>query len=223
MQPDCVDSDALKQFSLFKGLDDQSLMAISRLCFVRTFSPRSLILAEGEPSNDVYFILQGSVKVFLDEQGGKEITMNQLVKGNYFGELGLIRGTPRTASVQALTPTRLAVLPGTDFKRCLLSYPVMASNLIQELAERLYLATESIRRLGLMDVYGRIVVIFNRMAEDVAGQRVIREKLTQQSIASMVGASREMVSRILKDLRRGGYIDIKGGYITILKELPDEW
>ncbi len=218
-----VEGKSLKPFALFSGLSESELNALAGLMHARSFSRKTRILSEGDTSSSVYFILEGHVSVFLEDEGGKEIVLNKHGPGEFFGELGMIRGTPRTASVVALDEVRLGVMTDHDFKRALLRHPMMASNLIDNLAERLCEATESIRRLGLMDVYGRIVLVLNRLADDVAGQKVVRQRMTQQTLANHVGASREMVARIMKDLRKGGYIEVKGGHITIKKPLPHQW
>ena len=137
--------------------------------------------------------------------------------------MGLIEGIPRTASVMTLEETRLGVLNENEFKKLMADHPAFSLKLMHNLVSRLREATETIRKLGLMDVYRRIVVTFLNMAEEQDGRWIIREKLTQQNIASRVGASREMVARILKDLRTGKYISTEEGCIVIHKALPHSW
>ena len=159
----------------------------------------------------------------MDDSNGKEIIVNQHAVGEFFGELGLIQGISRTASVVTLETSQLGIMADSDFKTCMRNHPAIMMNLIQNLVTRVVEATETIRRLGLMDVYGRIAVTFLNLSEEVDGRRVIRKKLTQQTIASHVGASREMVARILKDLKAGQYITMEKGEIELLKPLPHEW
>ncbi|PWK52982.1 Crp/Fnr family transcriptional regulator [Pleionea mediterranea] len=213
----------LTEFPIFNDLDREIVHDISQLLHYRQLPKKSQIVVEGDPSHSMYFILEGRVKVYLDDDSGKEIVVNIHEKGQFFGELGLIEGIPRTASVMTLEETRLGVLNENEFKKLMADHPAFSLKLMHNLVSRLREATETIRKLGLMDVYRRIVVTFLNMAEEQDGRWIIREKLTQQNIASRVGASREMVARILKDLRTGKYISTEEGCIVIHKALPHSW
>ncbi len=213
----------LKNFELFKQLERSEAESIISHIHCRSYSKKTQIVIEGEESHSLYFLLEGRVKIYLDDEHGKEIIVNIYQSGDYFGELGLIKSIPRTASVLTLEECRIGLMSKADFKRCIATYPSFSLSMIQDLSSRLIDATEMIRKLGLMDVYSRIAVTFLNLAEEMDGQLVINEKLTQQSIANRVGASREMVARILKDLRDGGYITQKGSQLFIHKELPHSW
>ncbi len=213
----------LTEFPIFSDLDHDVINEISQLLHYRLFPKKTQIVVEGDPSHSMYFILEGRVKVYLDDETGKEIVVNIHEKGQFFGELGLIEGIPRTASVMTLEDTRLGILNELDFQKAMANYPQFSMKMMHNLVTRLREATETIRKLGLMDVYRRIVVTFLNMAEERDGEWIIKEKLTQQNIANRVGASREMVARILKDLRTGQYISMDDGYIVINKALPHSW
>lgn len=213
----------LTEFPIFSDLDHDIINEISQLLHYRLFPKKTQIVVEGDPSHSMYFILEGRVKVYLDDETGKEIVVNIHEKGQFFGELGLIEGIPRTASVMTLEDTRLGILNEQDFQKAMAAYPQFSMKMMHNLVTRLREATETIRKLGLMDVYRRIVVTFLNMAEERDGEWIIKEKLTQQNIANRVGASREMVARILKDLRTGQYISMDDGYIVINKALPHSW
>ncbi len=213
----------LVEFPIFSDLDPDIVRDISQLLHYRQFPKKTQIVVEGDPSHSMYFILDGRVKVYLDDDSGKEIVVNIHEKGQFFGELGLIEGIPRTASVTTMDDTRLGILNEQDFQKLMMRYPTFSMKMMHNLVTRLREATETIRKLGLMDVYRRIVVTFLNMAEEDNGRWIIKEKLTQQNIANRVGASREMVARILKDLRTGNYISMDEGYIVINKSLPHSW
>lgn len=213
----------LKEFSVFKGIPEEQLSELLKHINLRKFARKTQIITEGDDSHCVYFVTEGRVKVYLDDESGKEIIINIHGPGEFFGELGLIQNTTRTASVVTLEDATLGLLSSADFRNCLRRYPDFALQIIHNLAGRLEHATEAIRQLGLMDVYGRIVVTFLNLSDEQDGKRVIRERLTQKDIASRVGASREMVARIMKDLRVGEYIDIVDGHIVIQKSLPHSW
>jgi len=213
----------LRHFELFKQLKKEDIEDILSHVHCRSFPKKTQIVTEGDTSHSLYFILEGRVKIYLADDNGKEITVNTHCAGDFFGELGLIKSIPRTASVLTLEDSRLGIMPKSDFKHCLARYPEFSMSLIENLSTRLIEATETIRKLGLMDVYRRIAATFLALSEEIDGVRVITEKLTQQDIASRVGASREMVARILKDLRVGGYITQESGRITLNKALPYSW
>ena len=213
----------LKNFELFKQLENEDIDHIFSHIHCRNFPKKTQIVTEGDDSHSLYFLIEGRVKIYLDDDNGQEIIVNIHQPGDFFGELGLIKSIPRTVSVLTMEDCRIGIMPESDFKRCLASYPTFSMSLIENLSNRLIEATETIRKLGLMDVYSRIAVTFLNLSEEKDGIRVISEKLTQQNIASRVGASREMVARILKDLRKGGYILQQDGKIFLLKPLPHSW
>lgn len=214
---------ALNKVSLFEGLPEEDLKELSNLATVRSFPRNTIIISEGDNSDSMYVVLAGKVKVYLSDDEGKEIIINILKEGDYFGELALLDESPRSASVMTLGDCKFAVLSKHAFDECLKANPQIALQVIRGLSARLRYLTENVKSLALMDVYGRVARTLLEMAEDKGGVQVINQKLTQRDIASMVGASREMVSRILKDLSVGGYITIENKSITINEKLPHGW
>lgn len=213
----------LKNVSLFTDLPEEAVNAVSALATTRTYSKNTIIISEGDDSDSLYAVLSGKVKVYLSDDEGKEIIINILSGGDYFGELALLDDEPRSASVMTLEESKLAVLSKTAFEDCLKKNPQVALPIIKGLSTRLRNLTENVKSLALMDVYGRVARTLLEMAEPVGENLVINQRLTQREIASMVGASREMVSRILKDLSVGGYITIQNKTITINEKLPHAW
>jgi len=213
----------IKNISLFKGLPDEDLQAISDLAVTRQYPRNMLIICEGDRSDSLYIVLSGKVKVFLNDEEGKEVTLNIQGEGEYFGELAMLDDAPRSATVVTLEETRLAVVSRSAFDECLENNPKIALTVIHGLARRLRELTENVRSLALMDVYGRVAHTLLDLAEERDGKLVVTQRLTQRDIASMVGASREMVSRILRDLTVGGYITSKNKIITINERLPSAW
>jgi CRP/FNR family cyclic AMP-dependent transcriptional regulator len=213
----------LGKVSLFEGLPEENLKALADLATIRTFPKNTIIISEGDDSDSMYVVLSGQVKVYLSDDEGKEIILNILKDGDYFGELALLDEAPRSASVMTLDDCKLAVLAKTAFDECLKANPAIALQVIKGLSARLRYLTENVKSLALMDVYGRVARTLLEMAEHEGDVQVIKQKLTQRDIASMVGASREMVSRILKDLSLGGYITIENKKITINEKLPPGW
>lgn len=213
----------LSNVSLFSDLPEADRNAIAELATMRSFPRNTIIISEGDDSDSMYVVLSGKVKVYLSDDEGKEIIINILKEGDYFGELALLDESPRSASVMTLEDSKLAVLSKTAFEECLKTNPEIALEVIKGLSARLRNLTDNVKSLALMDVYGRVARTLLEMSENQGGVQVINQRLTQRDIASMVGASREMVSRILKDLSIGGYITIENKTITINEKLPHGW
>ncbi len=214
----------LQSITLFEGLDEHALAAVTARSAVKTFQKNTIIIHEGDESDSLYIIMDGKVKIFLSDADGKEVIVATAGPGNYFGELAHIDKAPRSASVMTLDRAKFVVISGREFVELMQENPVIALNLIRELARRLKITTGNVRSFALMDVYGRVSKLLREMAVDEEnGKKVIVEKPTQQAIANMVGASREMVSRILKELSVGGYISTEGKRLTINRDLPSAW
>ncbi len=214
---------ALSNIALFSGLSEADMAAISSLAVTRSFPKNTLVICEGDTSDSLYVVLSGKVKVFLSDEEGKEVTLNLQSAGEYFGELAILDEAPRSASVMTVEDTKLAVLSKAAFEKCMEQHATIALVIMRGLACRLRELTENVRSLALMDVYGRVARLLLDMSEEVNGKNVIKQRLTQRDIASMVGASREMVSRILRDLSIGGYITIENKIITLNERLPPAW
>lgn len=214
---------SLNNIALFSGLSEADMAAISSLAITRSFPKNTLIICEGDTSDSLYVVLSGKVKVFLSDEEGKEVTLNLQGAGEYFGELAILDEAPRSASVMTTEDTKLAVLSKAAFEKCMEQHSTIALTIMRGLARRLRELTENVRSLALMDVYGRVARLLLEMSEEKDGKNVIQQRLTQRDIASMVGASREMVSRILRDLSIGGYITIENKIITLNERLPPAW
>jgi len=149
-----------------------------------------------------------------DEQG-REVILSILSPGEFFGEMGLLDDSPRSASVVTLEACELLTITKADFKRSLADNFELSLMVMRGLVKRLREADRKIGSLALMDVYGRVARLLLEMAEDINGEKVVVKKLSKQDIAKMIGASREMVSRVMKDLQLGGYIEVRGRSIAL--------
>jgi CRP/FNR family cyclic AMP-dependent transcriptional regulator len=215
-------TDSLKAVSLFSGLSPEELAALADAALVRTFPKNTIVVTEGERSDSLYVVLSGRVKVFVSDEHGKDLVLNVEGPGEYFGELALDEG-PRSASVATLEPCKMAVIANDVLRRFLAGHPETAVHLVRGLIGRVRHMTESLKDLALLDVYGRVAKLLLELAKESDGRLVIDQRLTQQDIADRVSASREMVSRILKDLTTGGYIVNEGGKIVIQRRPPRAW
>ena len=189
---------------------------------VKAYPKNTIIVSEGERSESLFIILSGKVKVFLADEEGKEILLSTQGPGEYFGEMILDEG-PRSASVMTLEPSRFAVITTDQFKQFLAKNPEIGLELVKSLIHRVRALTKTVGNLALLDVYGRVARLLLDLASDVDGRQVISGHLTQQEMASRVGCSREMISRIMKDLRVGGYIKMNGDEIIVAKTPPRNW
>lgn len=203
-------------------LHDEVLEAIAVRGGVRSYARKTIIINEGERADTFFIILSGKVKVFGSDASGREVIYSTHGPGEYVGEMALDGGV-RTASVMTLEDTVCSVVSGADLKGFIAEHPEFALHLIHKLIRRAREATEGIKNLALLDVYGRICSLLTTLAEDAGGTRRIPGKLTQQDIAERVGSSREMVSRIFKELINGGYVSLEAGHWTIRKKFPARW
>ncbi len=213
---------SLKAVSLFAGLTDEEIAALAEAAIVRTFPKNTIVVTEGEQSDSLYVILSGRVKAYVSDANGKDLVLNVEGPGEYFGELALDEG-PRSASVATLEQCQMAVLGNSMLREFLAAHPVAALQLIRGLIGRIRHVTESLKDLAMLDVYGRVAKLLLDSVQESDGKLVIPERLTQQDIADRVSASREMVSRILKELSDGGYIVVQRGRIVLNRRLPSRW
>jgi CRP/FNR family cyclic AMP-dependent transcriptional regulator len=199
-----------------------TLREIAGSGIVRTFPKSTVLIHEGDVGDSLYIVLSGKVKVFASNEQGKEVVIDFHGPGEYVGEMSL-DGSPRSASVITTEPTTCAIVNRAQFREFVLAHPDFALHLIEKLIQRTRNATANIKSLALSDVYGRLVRLLTSLAKDVDGRTVVPERLTQQDIAERVGASRDMISRLMKDLVAGGYLAVEDRTITILKKLPAAW
>jgi CRP/FNR family cyclic AMP-dependent transcriptional regulator len=208
---------------LFSELAPEDLRLICECGATKTYPKHSIIINEGDLSDTLYIILTGKAKVYVSEADGREVTLSILGPGEFFGELSMIDEAPRSASVATLESTSLSLVSKAAFQQCIKKNPEIALKLMRVLSHRIRLLTENVKNLALLDVYGRVARTLENMAVSKNGVQVIEQRLTHQDIANMVGASREMISRIMKELTTGNYLQFKEKQITILKKLPLNW
>lgn len=208
----------LRSIPLFKDLSDADIEVMNDLAIEKHVAKGNVVLTEGDVGDSLFTIVSGRVKVYIGDEDGREIILKILGPGDFFGEMSLIDSQPRSASVSTLENSVFRTLSHQAFETCLQRAPRIAATVMQALAKRLRDADRKISTLALMDVYGRVANTLLELAITSNGKLVVGEKLSQQDIANMVGASREMVNRILKDLTDRGYISVESKTITIHDE-----
>jgi len=192
---------------LFAGLSPAHLQAVADMAVPRSYARGSLVFRQEDAADGLYLVESGRVKVFLTQTDGEEVIVGLLGPGDHFGEMALIDAQPRSTGAMAHQDCELRVIPKRDFRRLLGESNELAQSLLQGLSERLRGANRMIESLATQDVTGRVVRTLLQYAQLDGGRPVVAEPLTQQDLAQMVGASREMVNRTLQDLVRRGLIE----------------
>ena len=210
-----VSTAVLKAVPLFASLPDEQLRLLTPAVTRRSVSRSTVVLAAGDTTDSLYIVLSGRLKVMMGDADGKEVILSILGPGEFFGEMGLIDDAPRSASVVAIEPCELLQLAKRDFKKCMSDSFDMTQEVMRGLVRRLREADRKIGSLALLDVYGRVARLLLDMSENVNGEKVVTKRLPKQDIAKMIGASREMVSRVMKDLQTGGFIEVRGSAIVL--------
>jgi CRP/FNR family cyclic AMP-dependent transcriptional regulator len=204
----------------FLDLDEQALKELIPEGTVRTYPKASIVIHAGDLTDSLFVILSGRVTVFISDDNGKEFILSTIGPGDYFGEVAL-DGGPRSASIKTQKACRFFIIPKGEVKALIERHPDFACNLIGRLIRKVRSLSDSVHNLALMSVYSRLLRLIEEQA--VAGEdgRLTTERLTQQAIADRIGASREMVSRIMTDLTNCGYISVENKRVVVLRKLPE--
>ena len=210
----------LKDISLFSGIDDESLKHLEKVAVKKSFPKNTILFSKGDETDSLYVIKSGMVKALIIDEDGKEMILSTQRTGEYFGEMSLIDKEPRSATIMTKELTQMLIIHRDDFLKVFNSNPDMVYDLFKVLLKRLRKSTEKVESLAFKDVYGRIAGLLTQLAKPVDDKWVINDKLTHREIAHMIGSSREMVSKILKELSTGGYLSTDKKQITIHKQLP---
>ena len=201
---------------------DEIMAELAKLGETRTWEPGTTVVTEGDVADCMYIIHTGELRAVVAGDGGRSVELNTLGAGEFFGEL-MLSGALRAASVQVTVRARLTRVTRAEVERVLASRPDLAFHLIQRLVQRVRTLTRTVGRMASVDVYGRLVGLFDALAIDDGGQRIVPGPLSQARIAERLGASKAMVNRLLQDLARGGYIEVTRKRIVLLSELPRRW
>lgn len=202
----------------------QHIEALAAQGVHRHYRRGALLIQEGDTGDTLFIVLKGRLRAFVADASGRELTLGLYGPLEYVGEMSL-DGGPRSANVEATEATICSVVTRATLLAYIARHPEFALELMARVIRRARLATESARSVALIDVYGRLVKLLNDWARepDERGERPLREKLTHQQIAQHLACSREMVSRLLKDLETGGFIAVRERWIWLLRPLPARW
>ena len=200
-----------------------SLRALAERGVVKAFRKGQRLIDEGDNGDTLYIVTKGRLRVFGSSDTGREITYGSYGAGEYIGEMSL-DGGPRSASVEAIEPVECVQVTRHTLLKHIAEHPEFALELLDRVIRSARAATLSAKQLALNDAYGRLVLLLNSLAVPQAdGTRLIGERLTHQEIANRLGCSREMVSRLMKDLETGGFVVAGASSWSVLKGLPTRW
>lgn len=201
---------------------DEILAELAKLGETRTWEPGTAVVTEGAEADCMYIVHAGELRAVIAGDGGRLVELNTLGPGEVFGEL-MLSGARRSATVEVTVRARLTRVTRAEVERVLATRPDLAFHLIQRLVQRVRTLTATVGRLASVDVYGRLVGLFETLAVEQNGRSVVPGPLSQTRIAERLGASKAMVNRLLQDLARGGYIELTRAQIVLLKKLPPRW
>ena len=209
----------IRRVPLFSMLTTSQAASVADAVVKRRFKRGEPIVEQGKKSDALSIILTGRARVITTDSRGREVILATMRPGDYVGEMSLIDDEPHSATVSAEIQTDTLVLSRVEFARCMPENDSMSYAVLRGLVKRLRHADRKIESLALMDVYGRVArALLESATVDGAGSAVIRDKVSRQDLAKMVGASREMVSRVMKDLEERGFIETREDGSLLVKD-----
>lgn len=217
-------TELLRNVDFFSHLSDEQLSVLAAQTREINFRKNAILMTEGEDGESMYVINSGSVKVYVSDDEGRELVLYQQGRGAVIGDIALLDDNPRSASVSTLEPSTALMIGKQAFLDCLRSSPEMGINIIRSLTQRLRDATEGSRSLALDNVYRRLADKLQELAETTGTSTPsLPKKFSYQELGNMIGASREMVGKVMAELVKGEYIEVIDGKIHLLKKLPRNW
>ena len=210
--------DLIRRVPIFSLLTNDQAQGIADSVVKRRYRRGEIIVEHGRKSNALFILLTGRARVLTADSRGREVILAVLQSGDYVGEMSLIDNEPHSATVRAEIQTDMLILGRPEFARCLPENSSLSYAIMRGLVARLRSADRQIESLALLDVYGRVARSLLDMAEVIGDAKIIRNKVSRQDLAKVVGASREMVSRVMKDLEERGMIETQENGSVILKE-----
>jgi len=212
----------LSEISPYNALSTADLESFAGIATKRKYKKNMVLIQQGDETNSLYILLEGEMKVYVEDDQGRELTVKMLKPGDSFGELALLGDFPRIANVMTVADCVVSVVSKGAYLDLLKENPQISLALIQSLANMVRETTEELSSIALSDVYGRLTHILEKYAVDREGQKQI-PKFTHREISNMIGSSREMVSKIMKELEKGEYISVSDEHYLLNKSLPARW
>jgi len=215
--------DFLRPVELFQHLSDDQLNSLAEHSRTVQFKKNAILMTEGDTGDSMYVIQSGLVKVFVSDEDGKELVLYEQGPGAVIGDIALLDDEPRSASVSTLDKTTALMIGKASFIECLKESPEMCLGIIRSLTQRLRQATEGSRSLALDNVYRRLADKLQELSTSNNDIIHLEKKYSHQELGNMIGASREMVGKVMAELVKGEYVLVQDGIIHIQKKLPKNW
>jgi CRP-like cAMP-binding protein len=212
--------DLIRRVPLFSMLTQEQAQSVAASVVKRRFRRGELIVEQGRKTNALFILLTGRARVLTADSRGREVILAVLQSGDYVGEMSLIDNEPHSATVRAEVQADMLVLGRAEFARCLPEPASLSYAILRGLVQRLRHADRQIESLALLDVYGRVARTLLDMAEHEGDTHIICGKVSRQDLAKVVGASREMVSRVMKDLEERGIVQTLDNGSVLIKQRP---
>lgn len=211
---------ALRTLPIFAALDEHRLEAIARVARMCHVERRVTVVGAGEPIDRIHLILAGQVKVESSNARGRSVILYMLERGELFGEMEAIDDRPAAVTVTTVEPCDLVVIGKEDFRHCMAENFDVSRYIMRSLVRRMRQADSKIASLAGLDVHDRVASLLHDLSEHREGRRIVPRRISRADIARMVGASREMVSRVMRDLQLRGEISEADGMIRLHGESP---
>ncbi len=209
---------------LFSHLSEEQLTLLSSHSREIQFRKNAVLMTEGDIGESMYVIQSGLVKVYVSDEDGKELMLYQQGPGAVIGDIALLDDEPRSASVSTLEKTSAIMIGKASFLQCLQESPEMSLGIIRSLTQRLRQATEGSRSLALDNVYRRLADKLQELSVEAPnGSHRLEKKYSHQELGNMIGASREMVGKVMAELIKGEYVELNEGILYLQKKLPKNW
>ncbi len=212
----------LRTVNPYNTLDERGLNSLAEIAIRRTYRKNIVIIREGDDTNTMFILIEGEMRVYVEDDQGKQLTLRILKSGDSFGEVALIGNFPRTASVMTISDCIVAAFPREKYLSFLAQHPEALLARARNQANMVRDTTAELSNIALSDVYGRVTHILEKYTVEADDRRLV-PKFTHREIAGMIGSSREMVSKILKELEKGSYISMTDKHYEINKNLPANW
>ena len=211
--------DFLRSVPIFNDIEESELIKIVRVGVRKKYKKGSIILLEEESGAALFVIIGGKVKIVRTDDDGREVILSILGENDFFGEMSILDGLARSASVVAITKTELFMIHRRDFLKLMHDFPAVAISLLKELTMRLRKADAQIKSLSLKDAAGRVANVILQLADDIGkirkGRVEIDELPLQQDLGNMAGTSRETISRMVHLFIKKGHLELQGNKLII--------
>jgi CRP/FNR family transcriptional regulator, cyclic AMP receptor protein len=205
---------ALSSTPLFAGCDEQAIHTLARACRQRQMPKGSVVFFQSDPAESLFLVLSGCIAIFLNSPDGRELVISEARTGDYFGELSLLTGLPRSASATAREKSELLVIPAAAFQEVMENQPSIVQYLLKITALRLTASTERESALAFLDAAGRVVRYLLRLDQENSERGYMT--LSQEELAQRTGLTRQTVAKILGRWRRAGWLLTGRGRIMLL-------